>query len=238
MDPGPGLAGQLQHGRQGDRLRRHRDAGQTEPGRHFAVVGDALAGEEGILRLQPDRKIEGRRVHHGAQQHLGIDDGVVGLAEGDAAGLVQLRHLGQCLALQLRGQGADGMDVGELGQAGAVGQHFDQAGLVKHRVGVRRAGQPRHAAGGGGGHFGFERGAVFEARLAQARGEVDQAGTDDAAGGIQHAVGFEARRRVADADDAAGGDEQVLGLVGLARRIDQAAIADMYLHLSSPPTWP
>jgi hypothetical protein len=66
---------------------------------------------------------------------------VVGLAEGDAAGLVELRHFGQALALQLRGQGADGIDVGELGQAGAVGEHFDQAGLVQHRVGVGRAGQ-------------------------------------------------------------------------------------------------
>jgi hypothetical protein len=75
---------------------------------------------------------------------------------------------------------------------GAELQHLDQAGLVEHGVGVGRAHQAGNAAGDGRGHFAFEHAFVLVARLAQARGQVDQAGRDDAARGVDGALGLEA----------------------------------------------
>ena len=145
-------------------------------------------------------------------QHLGVEHGRVGLAEGDAAGLGEFGHLGQALAGEVDGERADRIDVGELGQARAVLEHFDQARLVERRVGVGRAGEAGDAAGRGGRHFRFERGLVFEARLAQPRRKVDQAGADDAAGGVDGGVRLEAgRRRAANADYLALGDEDIGG---------------------------
>ncbi len=54
----------------------------------------------GILRPQPDRVAEGLRILQRAQQHGGVDDRLLGLRKADAAGLGQLRHLGQRLPFQ------------------------------------------------------------------------------------------------------------------------------------------
>jgi hypothetical protein len=209
--------------------------GETKPGGNLAIVGDTAPGKVRILRLQPDRKAEGGGVLHGAQQHLGVDHGDVGLAEGDAAGLGQFRHLGQALAGQANGQGADRVNIGELGQPRPVTQHLDEAWFVERRIGIGRAGQGRDATGGGGGHFGLERRLVFEPRLAQSRREVDQARADDAAACVDGSFGGEAgRRRLAKADDAAVGDEDIGGLVEAAGGIDDAAVLDADSHGQAP----
>ena len=126
-------------------------------------------------------------------------DRLLGLREADAAGFGQLGHLGQRLALQADGQRAERMHVGLVQVARAVLEHLDQARLVQHRVGVRRADQGGHAALHRRLHFRFQRGLVFVARLAQARRQVDQARRDHQAGGVDGALGLEAGGRAADA---------------------------------------
>ena len=56
--------------------------------------------QEGRQRLQPDAEAEGGGVLQRAHQHGVVDHRHVGLREGDAAGLDQLGHLGQALALR------------------------------------------------------------------------------------------------------------------------------------------
>jgi hypothetical protein len=212
-----------------------RDSGQAELGGDRAIVGDAALGEVRVLRLQPDGEAEGGGILHGAQHHLGIEHGRIGLAEGDAAGLGQFRHLGQPLAGEADSERADRIDVGELRQAGAMGEHLDQAGLVERRIGIRRAGQAGDAARSRGGHFRFQCRLVLEAGLAQAGGEIDQAGADDAAGRIDGAFGDEAGRwRFAMTDYCAVGDEDVRRSVDAVGGIDEAAVLDVDTHDQAP----
>ena len=95
-----GLAHEREDRRQRDRLGDRRNRRQAEPRRDLAVVRDAAAAEVRILRPQPDAIAEGRRVLHRAQQHLRVDERRVGLRERDAAGLGELAHLGQRVALR------------------------------------------------------------------------------------------------------------------------------------------
>ncbi len=208
----------------------------------------AAARQEGGNGLQPDTEAEGRRVLQRAHQHGGVDHRHVGLGEGDAAGLEQLGHLRQALAFQAEGEGADRIDVGAVQLLGAIAQHLDQAGLVQRRIGVggnRQAGDTaRHCRI----HLGLQRGAVFEAGLAQARGEVDEAGRHHQAGGVDGALGDEAVGCAAEADDLAFGDIDVLHAIDVVGRVDHATVGNQdLLHApflsccpacSSPPCAP
>ena len=159
----------------------------------------------------------------------------IGLGEGAAARLGQFGHLGQHFAFELLRHRADRVDA-RAGQVfGTEFQHFHQPRLVQRRVGVGRAGQRGDAAGSGGEHFGFQRGAVLEAGFAQPHRQVDQAGTDDEAGRVEGAVGVEIGRRVAVADDLARRHEYVGDFVARVHRVDHAAVFDMDFHAFPVP---
>ena len=102
--------------------------------------------------------------------------------------------------------------------ARAMLQHFDETRLVERRIGVRRTGEARHAAGDRRGDLGFERRLVLEARLAQPRGEVDEARRDDQSRSIDDAIGTPAGRRVADRGDPAVRDIDVADAIHAAAR--------------------
>ena len=75
--------------------------------------------------------------------------------------------------------------------AGAELQHLHQAGLVQRGVGVGRADQAGDTTRSGGVQLALEHALMLMPRLAQAGGQVDQAGRDDAAGRVDHALGLE-----------------------------------------------
>ena len=121
-------------------------------------------------------------------------------------------------ALEAERQRADRVDVRLVEVLGAELEHFDQPRFVERRIGVGRTGEAGDAAGDRGVHFRFERRHVFEARLAQPRGEIDQARAHDQPARIDGAVGGEALGGVADGDDLAGGNEHILlGVDAVAR---------------------
>ena len=124
--------------------------------------------------------------------------------------------------------------MGAVELFGPVAEHFDEAGFVQHRIGVRRNGQAGDAAGHGCVEFGFEGGPVFETGFAQAGGQVDEAGRDDEIAGIDGVGGFEAVRGGADADDLAVGDEDVLPGVDAIGRVDETAVTDVDVHCRKP----
>ena len=185
------------------------DPRQSQARRHLAVVGDAVLGQIAVLRAQPDAETEGGRVLHCAQQHLIVLQRHIGLGESDAAGVAQFRHFRELLAGQANGERADRINVRQVKRLGAMLEHFHQAGLVQRRIGVGRTGEAGDAARRRGQHFRFQRRLVFVAGFAQARRQVDQARADHQAGGVEHAVGIEAGRRLAHGGDLAGGDKQV-----------------------------
>jgi hypothetical protein len=76
-----------------------------------------------------------------ALQHLHVDDGHLGLAKANAAGLGELGHFGQHLALEAARERAQREHARQVQLFGAELEHVHQARLVEHRVGVGRAHQ-------------------------------------------------------------------------------------------------
>jgi hypothetical protein len=229
-------AQQLEHGVQRDHLGRDRYAGQAEPGRQRAAGHHALAEPE-VLRPQPDAVAEGGGVLQRTLQHLGVDDRHVGLAEGDAAGLGQLDHLGQHLALQAARERAEREHARLVALLGAELEHLHQAGLVEHRLCVGRADQAGDAAGDGRGQLAGQHAGMLLAGLAQPHRQVDQPGGTMQPLASMHTVGAEIGRYLADADDLAGRNRDVGHAVGLGGGVDQTTVLDQDLHLQSLFFW-
>ena len=183
------------------------------------------------LPVRPHREVEGRGVLHRAHQHRVVDDGYVGLAEREAAGVEQLRHFGQAFAGEADRECADRIDVGAVELLCAIAQHLDQAGFIERGVGVGRDGEAGDTAGHRGGHLGIERRTVLEAGLTQARRHVDQARADHQSLRVDHALRSEAVGGGAERHHAAVGDEDVAHRVRAVGRIDEAAVADLEVHV-------
>ena len=66
--------------------------------RHTAI------GEKGILGTQPHGETESERVIERTRQDQRIDEGMIGMGEGHAAGVGQFGHFGEPLPLQAHGQ--------------------------------------------------------------------------------------------------------------------------------------
>ena len=212
---------------QGDGFGHHGYTRQAQARGQRTAVGDAAAADMRILRAQPDGVAEGVRVLHRAQQHGGVFDRLFRLREADAARFRQFRHFRQRLAFQAHGQRAQRVHVGLVLRLGAVFQHFHQARLIQHRIGVGRAHQARDAALQGRLQFRFQRRLVFVARLAQARGQVDQAGGHHQAGRVKGGISRETGRGAAHGQHFAIGDKQVLQAIDAVGRVDQVAVLDM-----------
>jgi hypothetical protein len=95
------------------------------------------------------------------------------LREGDATGFFQAGQLGQALTFQAQRQRAERQDAGLADFLGTMDQTISQFRLIERRIGIGRDDNAGHAAGDGGGQFGFD--------TVQPGTEVDQAGADDAA---------------------------------------------------------
>jgi hypothetical protein len=173
-----------------DGLGRHRHAAQAQAGGQRSAGSHALA-QVPVLRAQPHGVAKGGGVLQRALQHLGVDQRHLGLAEAHTAGLGQLGHLGQHLALQAARQRAQREHPGLVQLFSAELQHLHQAGLVQHRVGVGRADQAGHATGHRGGQLAFQHAFMLMPGLAQAHGQVHQAWSHDAARGVNGLVGRE-----------------------------------------------
>ncbi len=125
------------------------------------------------------------------------------------------------------------MDIRQVERASAVLQHLDQTRLVEGRIGVRRTREARHPSGHSRVHFGFERGLVFEARLAQPRGQIDESGADDKSARVDRAFRCPARRRRAHRNHLAPGNVDRRDAVDAVFGVDHAAVADLDLHPSA-----
>ena len=223
-------AHEVQQLAQRNRLGERGNALQAEPRCDLSVVGHPVACERQVLGAQPDREPERPRVLQRAPQDLRVVQRHIGLREREASRFGQLGHLGQPFTGKLHRQRANRIEA-RLGQRlGPPAQHVHQARFIQRGIGVGRAGQAGHAAGDGGMHFGFQRGLVFEARLAQPRAEVDEARADDQAGGINDLVGLRALCRAIERRDALAVDEYVADRIPAACRIDDAPAFDECLH--------
>ena len=155
-------------------------AGQAETRRNLAVVRDAVLAEMRVFARaarRGDRKSRRTASRAAALRYPSPALSACEKATHPASASSPISV--SSTAGEPDGQRADRMDVRLVERASAVLQHLDQARLVERRIGVRRTGEARHPSGHRGVHFRFERGLVFEARLAQPRGKVDESGADD-----------------------------------------------------------
>ncbi len=152
----------------------------------LALVHLGALGQPGLLRVLGDDTVEGLHVLQRAAHHHRVVDALAVVGEDPDAGrgLVHGAELGELLALQADGDGADRLDVAVAGLLAQPPDLLDHTGGVGHREGVGHRVDGGEAALGGGAGAGEDGLGVLTAGLAQVGVQVDQAGQDDQPGGV------------------------------------------------------
>ena len=172
-----------------DRLLGHgRPARQPQPPGHRTLVHLGVLGEPGLLGVLRDHAVERLDVLQRAahQQRVGHAAAVVG-EHPDPGGRVGHRaELGQPLASQAQGHGADGLHVTMAGLPAEPPHLLDHAGRIGDRLGVghgvhRGVAAQRRRPGAGLDGLG-----VLAARLPQVSVQVNQPGQRDQPVRVQH----------------------------------------------------
>ena len=158
-------------------------AGQAELGGDDALVHLGALGEPGLLGVLGDDAVE--RLHvlqRAAHDHRVVDAlAVVGEDPHPGGGVVHGAQLGELLALQADGDGADRLHVAVAGLPAEPPDLLDDAGGVGDREGVGHGVHGGVAAAGGGPGAGEHGLGVLAAGLAQVGVQVDEAGQQDPA---------------------------------------------------------
>lgn len=159
-------------------------ATEAQLGGDDALVHLGALGEAGLLGVLGDDAAEGLHVLQGAPHDHGVVHALAVVGEdGDAGGgLVHGAQLGELLALQTDGDGADGLHVAVAGLLAQAPDLLDDTGGVGDREGVGHGEDGGVAAGGGGAGAGEDGLAVLAAGLAQVGVEVDEAREEGPAG--------------------------------------------------------
>ena len=235
VNPGLRATDQLEDGVQRNRLCRHGHPGQTHAGGQRAAGSHAPA-QILVLRAQPHGVAKGVGVAQRTAERGDAGQRHIRLAEGHAAGLGQLGHLGQGFALEAYGQRAHGEQTRLVLLLGTELEHFHQALLVKHRLGIGRADQAGHAAGHGSRHLGLQHAFMLVTGLAQTHGQVHQTRQHPLARGVDFTLGHKTIGHRADGGDHAAIDGDIGLLVETSCRVHHPAIANQNLH-GLAPNW-
>lgn len=225
VDVGSGSLGEGDVAGDGGLFGRGGGAAEAEARTDPAFVHDAVFRERAVLAVVNDGQREGAGVLERAAHEGGIPDGGAVITEGNAAGGSEVAELGELFAGAAPGNGADGQDA-DNGAGGRLAQDvFDDGARVHGGFGVGHGADGGEAAAGGGAGAGGDVLLVLEAGVAEMGVEVDKAGGDDEAAGIDLArtAGGE---RVADGGDSAILDEDVGDGVVARCGVDEAAVAD------------
>ena len=200
VDAHAGGADQREDRRQRDRLRRRRNRRQAEARGDLAVVRDAAPARDSASCGRSQTRWPKVAAYCIARSSTPVSVSGASACENATQPASASSPISvSSTPLRPTVSAPTGIDVRLVERARAMLQHLDQARLVERRIGIRRAGETRHASGHGRVHLRFERGLVFETRLAQPRGEIDQTRADDQPARVEHAIGAPAGRRRADA---------------------------------------
>ena len=159
-------------------------AGQTEAARELALVHLGVLGEPRLLGVLGDHAVERLDVLQRAPHQQRVADALAVVGEHPhARGRVGHRaELGDPLAGQPDGDGADREHVGVARLAPQPPDLLDHAGGVGDRLGVGHRVHGGEAAQRGGVGAGLDGLGVLAAGLAQVGVQVDQAGQGDQPG--------------------------------------------------------
>ena len=142
------------------------DARQPEPRGDLALVHDAVARERRVLLVQGDDPADELLVLERLAQQPRAVDGLAVVGEAERAGLLELGHLGQRVAVQAGGDARRGSRRGCAPRGGPVAQAAQDRRGVDRRARVRHRHDGDEAAGGRGARAGLE---VLLVLLARAR---------------------------------------------------------------------
>ncbi len=180
-----------------------------------------------------DDAVERLHVLQGAAHDHRVVDALAVVGEDLHSGgrIVHGAELGELLALQADGDGADGLHVAVAGLLAEPPDLLDDTGGVGDREGVGHGvhgGEAADRRGLGAGQDGL---GVLAAGLAQVGVEVDEAGQQDLARRLDHGgvAGFEPG---ADRGDGLAVDEDVLGVAAEDLRAADKDLAHGYLFSS------
>ncbi|MNE15437.1 hypothetical protein D3C80_1083460 [compost metagenome] len=223
-----GLLDQGQVALQLDALGDGGRARQAQPRGQFAGGGHRAFRQPWLGRAAGDQGVEGGGVSHDPLQGAGVANHPVAVGEIQGARLVHQADLGHALAVARLRRRPRCADVHQIERRAAPLDVVDQGGIVDCRVGVGLdddggdAARRRRQAGR------LQRLLGFVARLAGLDPDVDQAGRQAAALGVDdlHALGALGGLAVDDLDDAAVLDQDRAGAVIVAGRVQQAGVDD------------
>ncbi len=188
-----------------------------------AFAHHAAGEKRRIFAVVDHRQIERAAViHHLAHQARG-GDGLAIVADGDDSGVLHRGDFGERFAFAADRGRADRPDA----HAGCRGGAFDDAardgGVVVHRLRIGHAADGRESAARRGARAGLDGFGHFLAGLAQMAVEVDEAGRDDQAFGVEN---FRVGRGKVRADfrDLFAIEQDVERGVGFRGRVEDAAV--------------
>ncbi len=226
--------GHQQVARHRGRLRHGRLAREAEARGDRALVHRRALREAPVLGVLDDRQVEQPRVLEGVAQLAAVCQPLPVVGEGDRAGLAQLAEGRHHLALLTLRDGADRIEPRAAGDLAPQAQELAGLAAVVDRVRVGHRADGGEAARGRRGEPRRDRLGVLAPGLAQVRVQVDEAGQDQKARGVEH-LGVAGLDAVADLDDAAVGEQHVEAAVLPGRRIDELAAADQELAAHARP---
>jgi hypothetical protein len=127
-------------------------AAEPELGRDHTLVHLGTLSEAGLLGVLGDNSVEGLHVlQRAAHDHRVVDAfAVVGEDRHSGGRVVHRTELGELLALQADGDGADGLHVAVAGLAAEPPDLLDDPGGVGNREGVGHGVDGGESADGGG----------------------------------------------------------------------------------------
>ena len=183
-----------------------------------------------------DGEIERARVLHRATHQLGVHHRLAVVGDGHAASLLELPHLGQLLAGEPLGDGADRVDPHHPRLACAVDDQLGHRAAVVGRRGVRHRADGREPARRRRTRPGDDVLFVLLPRLAQVGVQIDEPGHDPLPAHVDHA---HARTEAGGDPGADLGDDAVLQQnvrlgVKTAPRIEDPAATQTEIHLPGP----
>ena len=175
VDPALLVAGDRRVARDHRRLRDRRDAGQPEPRGDLALVHHAGARQARVLLVQREHAAAEPLVLERLAQDRGAVHRPAVVGEAERAGVGQLGHLGQRVAVEpARDRGEEADRDARLAPR-RLAQRAQHGGVVDHRVGVGHRDDGDEAAGRRGAGAGVEVLLVLLAGHAQVHVRVDEA---------------------------------------------------------------
>src|SRR5579859_7277357 len=226
VQPRAGEFGELNVARNTNGFRGRGHSGKTKTRGRDAFAHDGAGRERNIFRMLDDRKIERAAVVHHLPCEFCRGDGFSVVANGDDAGLLHGGNFRDGFAFAADAGGADGPNANAGGGFGAVENEARDAGIVVDRFRVRHAADGGEAAASRGARAGLDGFRRFLAGLAKMRVKVDEAGSDDEAGGVE-----DFRRgilsdfsRLRDFDDFVAVEKHIARRVRLRGWVNDAAV--------------